>query len=73
MSYKKQITPELKVVAGELLDYVKKTPILKSLLRDLNWFPEQLEEGSPIWCNMLILIQSWKDMVEKPINQNAPY
>jgi len=44
-----------------LLRYITDTPELLSLLYDIEWMPEQLEEGTADWCRMLIISEAWRN------------
>lgn len=43
-----------------ILDYISNTPVLLSLLYDMEMMPEQLKRGSLDWYRMLILAERWK-------------
>jgi len=49
----------IKNYENELLLLINKEPLLLSLLCDLDLLPEQLEEGSREWAQMLVIADHW--------------
>lgn len=54
-----ELPPEIKELAQKLKIKINKTPGLLSVLYDLGWMPEQLDEGTREWGRMMMLAEAW--------------
>ena len=48
-----------------VLKYISETPELLSVLYDIDFLPEQLEEDSKDWCRMIMIAGAWKGYESK--------
>ena len=55
-----RVTDTVDPFVRQLMQYINDTPPLLSLLYDMDFMPEQLEQGSHNWVRMLMLAEAWK-------------
>lgn len=65
MTQTPELPPELKARAQELIAFINNTPVVLSLLYDLNLLPEQLEERTKQWFDMLNIAAHFKTFQEQ--------
>ena len=56
---KKPTKKEIEVVTKKVLKYISNTPVLLSLLYDLNLMPEQLKKNGRGWRIMMRITRAW--------------
>ena len=62
----KPLPPELKPISDEAVKYANANGTILSLLYDMNLMPEQLEEGSYRWGQMINIIDHFRAALSKP-------
>lgn len=58
------LPPELKAQSDEAVAYANENPTILSLLYDMDLLPEQLQEGSYRWGQMINVIAHFKQAIE---------
>ena len=64
-------TNNLKLLGLELRQYINRTPVLISLLYDMDLLPEQVNEGTLDCRRMMILANWWHQLNSKLPNNQA--
>ncbi len=66
-----ELPAEIQQESRELLKFINSTPIMLSLLYDLNMMPEQLTERTKPWFDMLNIANHFRTF-QNSVNESQP-